>query len=37
MYCIKKYSGYNVSDFVPQNMNFMGNGVEVNYVSLIKL
>jgi len=27
MYCIKKYSGYNVSDFVPQNMDFMGNGV----------
>ena len=37
MYCIKKKSGYNVPEFIPQDINFRGNRVEVNNVFLIKL
>ena len=37
MYCIKKNSGYNVPEFVPQDINFRGNRVEVDNVFLIKL
>ena len=37
MYCVKRYPGYNVSGFVPQDINSRGNSVEVDKVFLIKL